>query len=141
MTLSQIMRASHWEDVSRCIKKFHQTDKLTLALYEKMFNEMQHIEPEGEGLCIQLHRYDKDPDGIWIPPRHRAKIKVEPPRQLLYYMWSHYLGAEVKDMCETKRKYREAGVCNETNETETESCVMSNAAIAANMNFFILIQF
>lgn len=133
MTLSQIMRASHWEDVSRFVKKFHQTDKLTLALYEKMFYDMQQIEPEGEGLCIQLHRYDKDPDGLWIPPRHRAKIKVEPPRQLLYYMWSRYLGAEVKDMGETKRKYREAGVCNETDESEAESCAMPDAAIAANM--------
>lgn len=133
MTLSQIMRASHWEDVSRYVKKFHQTDKLTLALYEKMFNEMQQIDPEGEGLCIQLHRYDKDPDGLWIPPRYKAKIKVEPPRQLLYYMWSRYLGAEVKDMCETKRKYREAGVCNETDESEAESCAMPDAAIAANM--------
>ncbi len=134
MTLSQIMRRSRWEDVSRYVKRFHRhADKLILSLYEKMFNEMQRIEPEGEGMCIQLHRYDEDLDSLIILPRYRAQIKVTPPRQLLRYMWSRYLGAEVKDMCETKRKYHKAVSCNQTNENDAESCAMPDAAIAANM--------
>lgn len=136
MTLSQIMRRSRWGDVSRYVKRFHRhTDKLTLSLYEKMFNEMQRIEPEGEGMCIELHRYNSNLDGLdWGENyRFKADIKVSPRGKLLRYMWSRYLGAKVKDMCETKRKYREAESCNETNENDAEPCAMPYAAITANM--------
>ena len=48
-------------------------------------------------------------------------------------MWPRYLGAEVKDMSETKRKYRAADDCEEMSVEKTESCAMPDAAIVANM--------
>lgn len=136
MTLSQIMRASRWEDVRRYVKNFDiQADRLTLSLYEKMFNEMQQINPEGEGFCIQLHRCNND-FLVQLHHPYRANIKVSPPRQLLRYMWPRYLGAEVKDMGETKRKYIPGNSKENTTKT-AESSPMPDAAMAANMLYHL----
>lgn len=136
MTLSQIMCRSRWENVRRYVMKFdHRANDNRIGLYEKMFNEMCGIEPEGEGMCIELHRYNSNLDGLDCGENHsfEADIKVAPRGKLLRYMWSRYLGADVKDMCETKRKYHKSGSCNETYENDAKPCVMPYAAITANM--------
>lgn len=137
MTLSQIMRASRWEDVRRYVKNFDiQADRLTLSLYERMFNEMQQINPEGEGFCIQLHRCNND-FLVQLYHPYKANIKVSPRRKLLRYMWPRYLGAEVKDMGQTKRNYNPAGDCEEDATKPAESCTMPDAAMAANMLYHL----
>ena len=133
MTLSQIIRGCRWEDVSRYVKEFDARcidNEQRIAHLEQMFYEMQRIEPEGEGLLIQLHRYNDLFDDTGSTEKFHpfnACVKVVPRHQLFRYMWSRYLGAEVEDM--GKNESNNSDVENNSNETHE----MPAAAVAANM--------
>ena len=133
MTLSQIIRGCRWEDVSRYVKEFDARcidNEQRIAHLEQMFYEMQRIEPEGEGLLIQLHRYNDLFDDTGSTEKFHpfnACVKVVPRHQLFRYMWSRYLGAEIEDM--GKNGPNNSDVENNSNETHE----MPAAAVAANM--------